>query len=194
MRSSRVLRPELSEALGVTDRLGDAVERRRIPYAHVGEGGDRLGFVVAEEDRDRLVIFARRPGVCFRAARRRFGRLAVRLCGRLTVRSVLDETYSGSGYAKLYISADSTWVVTADSTLSALYAAGTVIGADGKRVTIVTADGKTLVAGDSAYTVTVTDYAASADFSGAGSVAAWSTYAAEKPTELTTGTLSDGTV
>lgn len=56
------------------------------------------------------------------------------------------------------------------------------------------ADGKTLVAGDSAYTVTVTDYAASADFSGAGSVAAWSTYAAEKPTELTTGTLSDGTV
>ncbi len=105
-----------------------------------------------------------------------------------------DETYSGSGYAKLYISADSTWVVTADSTLDALYAAGTVIGADGKRVTIVTADGKTLVAGDSAYTVTVTDYAASADFSGAGSVAAWSTYAAEKPTELTTGTLSDGTV
>ena len=99
MRSSRVLRPELSEALGVTDRLGDAVERRRIPYAHVGEGGDRLGFVVAEEDRDRLVIFARRPGVCFRAARRRFGRLAVRLCGRLTVRSVLDETYSGSGYS-----------------------------------------------------------------------------------------------
>lgn len=67
-------------------------------------------------------------------------------------------------------------------------------GADGKRVTIVTADGKTLVAGDSAYTVTGTDYAASADFSGAGSVAAWSTYAAEKPTELTTGTLSDGTV
>lgn len=79
---------------------------------------------------------------------------------------------------------------TADSTLDALYAAGT----DGKRVTIVTADGKTLVAGDSAYTVTVTDYAASADFSGAGSVAAWSTYAAEKPTALTTGTLSDGTV
>ena len=72
--------------------------------------------------------------------------------------------------------------------------AGTVIGADGKRVTIVTADGKTLVAGDSAYTVTGTDYAASADFSGAGSVAAWSTYAAEKPTELTTGPLSDGTV
>ena len=107
---------------------------------------------------------------------------------------VKDETYSGSGYAKLYISADSTWVVTADSTLDALYAAGTVIGADGKRVTIVTADGKTLAAGDSAYTVTVTDYAASADFSGAGSVAAWSTYAAEKPTALTTGTLSDSTV
>ena len=112
----------------------------------------------------------------------------------LTGAFVKDETYSGSGYAKLYIFADSTWVVTADSTLDALYAAGTVIGADGKRVTIVTADGKTLVAGDSAYTVTVTDYAASADFSGAGSVAAWSTYAAEKPTALTTGTLSDGTV
>ena len=112
----------------------------------------------------------------------------------LTGAFVKDETYSGSGYAKLYISADSTWVVTADSALDALYAAGTVIGADGKRVTIVTAAGKTLVAGDSAYTVTVTDYAASADFSGAGSVAAWSTYAAEKPTELTTGTLSDGTV
>ena len=112
----------------------------------------------------------------------------------LTGAFVKDETYSGSGYAKLYISADSTWVVTADSTLDALYAAGTVIGADGKRVTIVTADGKTLVAGDSAYTVTVTDYAASADFSGAGSVAAWSTYAAEKPTALTTGTLSGGTV
>lgn len=51
----------------------------------------------------------------------------------------------------------STWVVTADSTVSALNVAdgGKVVDADGKTVTIV-ADGETVVEGDSDLTVTVT--------------------------------------
>ena len=64
---------------------------------------------------------------------------------------------SGSdGSCSLYISADSTWIVTADSTLTNLNSEGTIVDTSGKTVTIVDADGNTLVKGNSSVTVTVT--------------------------------------
>ncbi len=68
------------------------------------------------------------------------------------------------------IDATSTWVVTGDSTVSALNVVdgGQVVDADGNAVTIV-CDGKTVVEGTSAYTVTVTgSYSTSYDISNAG--------------------------
>ncbi|MDO4280512.1 MAG: S-layer homology domain-containing protein [Peptococcaceae bacterium] len=55
------------------------------------------------------------------------------------------------------ISDDSTWTVTADSTVSDLHVAdgAKIVDADGNTVKIVSADGKTLVDGDSDVTVTV---------------------------------------
>lgn len=55
------------------------------------------------------------------------------------------------------VSSDSKWVVTGDSTVTNLNVqdGGQVVDSDGKTVTIV-ADGKTVVDGDSDYTVTVT--------------------------------------
>ncbi|WP_322155955.1 hypothetical protein [Paratractidigestivibacter sp.] len=70
------------------------------------------------------------------------------------------------------VGSTSTWVVTADSTISALNVAdgGKVVDANGKVVTIVSA-GQTVVSGDSDLTVTVTGaYSTSYDESSAGSV------------------------
>lgn len=67
----------------------------------------------------------------------------------------------------------STWVVTADSTVSALNVAsgGSVVDESGKTVTIV-ANGQTVVQGDSSLTVTVTDsYTTTYDGTGASTVA-----------------------
>lgn len=66
----------------------------------------------------------------------------------------------------------STWVVTADSTVSALNVAsgGSVVDESGKTVTIV-ANGQTVVQGDSSLTVTVTgSYSTTYDGSGASTV------------------------
>lgn len=68
----------------------------------------------------------------------------------------------------------STWVVTADSTVSALNVAsgGSVVDESGKTVTIV-ANGQTVVQGDSSLTVTVTgSYTTTYDGTGASTVAA----------------------
>ncbi len=68
------------------------------------------------------------------------------------------------------IDATSTWVVTGDSTVSALNVAGggRVVDASGNTVTIVSG-GKTVVEGTSAYTVTVTgSYSTSYDIADAG--------------------------
>lgn len=67
------------------------------------------------------------------------------------------------------VDAGSTWVVTADSTVSALNVAsgGNVVDESGKTVTIV-ANGQTVVQGDSSLTVTVTgSYSTTYDGSGA---------------------------
>lgn len=67
------------------------------------------------------------------------------------------------------VDAGSTWVVTTDSTVSALNVAsgGSVVDESGKTVTIV-ANGQTVVQGDSSLTVTVTgSYSTTYDGSGA---------------------------
>lgn len=94
-----------------------------------------------------------------------------------------DETNAGSGgdgCANLYISADSTWVVTGDSVLTNLYSAGTIVDAQGRAVTIVDTNGTVLVQGTSDCTVTVSGYSATVDASGASVSGNFSEYGAAK--------------
>ena len=105
----------------------------------------------------------------------------------LTGAFIDDETYAGnggSGKANLYIDADSTWIVTGDSTLSSLQCEGTIKDSNGKTVTIKGTDGTVYVQGDSEYTVTVESYSTTADVSGAASADAYSSYAVEQPEQL----------
>ena len=94
-----------------------------------------------------------------------------------------DETNAGSGgdgCANLYISADSTWVVTGDSVLTNLYSAGTIVDAQGRAVTIKDTNGTVLVQGTSDCTVTVSGYSATVDASGASVSDSFSDYAVAK--------------
>lgn len=94
-----------------------------------------------------------------------------------------DETNAGSGgdgCANLYISADSTWVVTGDSVLTNLYSAGTIVDAQGRAVTIKDTNGTVLVQGTSDCTVTVSGYSATVDASGASVSNSFSEYAVAK--------------
>lgn len=52
---------------------------------------------------------------------------------------VQDESYAGEGgdgYANVWVSGDSTWTVTGDSTLSALHNAGTIVDGSGNTVSL----------------------------------------------------------
>ena len=94
-----------------------------------------------------------------------------------------DETNAGSGgdgRANLYISADSTWVVTGDSVLTNLYSAGTIVDTQGRAVTIKDTNGTVLVQGTSDCTVTVSGYSATVDDSGASVSDSFSEYAVAK--------------
>jgi hypothetical protein len=94
----------------------------------------------------------------------------------LTGAFVNDETYAGnggSGYANVYISSDSTWVVTGDSSVTNLYNEGTIVDENGAAVSVVGADGTVYVQGDSDYTITVENYSKEADFSGAATADSW---------------------
>ena len=98
----------------------------------------------------------------------------------LTGAFVQDESNAGnggSGYSNVYISSDSTWTVTGDSTITNLYNAGTIVDANGNTVTIKGADGTVYVNGTSEYTVTVNSYSTNVDLSGASSTDDWSSYA-----------------
>lgn len=98
-----------------------------------------------------------------------------------------DETYAGEGgdgYCNLYLDKDSTWIVTGDSTLTALSNAGTIKDADGNTVTIKGTDGTVYVQGTSKYTVTVGSYDTKGDVSGASAVSSWSDYEVEEPEQL----------
>lgn len=90
----------------------------------------------------------------------------------------------GDGYCNLYIGENATWIVTGDSTVSALHCAGTIEDNEGKTVTVKGTDGTVYVEGDSSYTITVTSYEDSADLSGASTATSWSAYETEKPSEL----------
>ena len=90
----------------------------------------------------------------------------------------------GDGYCNLYIGEDATWIVTSDSTVSALHCAGTIEDNEGKTVTVKGTDGTVYVKGDGSYTITVTSYEDSADLSGASTTTSWSAYETEKPAEL----------
>ncbi len=97
----------------------------------------------------------------------------------LTGAVIDDETNAGSGgdgYCSLYISSDSTWVVTGDSTLTTLQCAGTIVDADGRTVTVKDADGSVLVQGTGTYTITVEEYKDTADLSGASAAGSWDSY------------------
>ena len=94
-----------------------------------------------------------------------------------------DETNAGSGgsgYANVYIDSSSSWVVTADSTVTNLYSAGVITDANGKAVTICGTDGTVYVQGSSDVTVTVTSYSTDVDTSGAAEVESWQDYAVAK--------------
>ena len=101
----------------------------------------------------------------------------------LTGAVVDDESNAGNGgdgYANLYISADSKWVVTGDSTLSALSCEGSIVDAQGRAVTIKDANGNVLVQGTSNYTVTVENYFTTVDAANVSVSVTFSEYAVDK--------------
>ena len=105
----------------------------------------------------------------------------------LTGAVVDDESYAGEGgegYCNVYISADSTWTVTGDSTVSSLENEGTIVDGNGKTVTIQGTDGTVYVQGDSEYTITTGSYSDTADMSGATAIQDQSVYTVEKPDQL----------
>ena len=105
----------------------------------------------------------------------------------LTGAVVDDESYAGEGgdgYCNVYVSADSTWTVTGDSTVSSLENEGTIVDSEGKTVTIQGTDGTVYVEGDSGYTITTGSYSNSADLSGVTAIQEQSAYAVEKPEQL----------
>ena len=71
------------------------------------------------------------------------------------------------GYAKVYIDADSAWIVTGDSVVTELYCAGTIQDPEGNPVTIQDLNGNVLVQGVSPYAITCESYAEAARTEGA---------------------------
>lgn len=105
----------------------------------------------------------------------------------LTGAVVDDESYAGEGgegCCNVYVSADSTWTVTGDSTVSSLENEGTIVDSNGKTVTIQGTDGTVYVQGDSEYTITTGSYSDTADMSGATAIQDQSVYTVEKPDQL----------
>ena len=105
----------------------------------------------------------------------------------LTGAVVDDESYAGEGgegYCNVYVSADSTWTVTGDSTVSSLENEGTIVDSNGKTVTIQGTDGTVYAQGDSEYTITTGSYSDTADMSGATAIQDQSVYTVEKPDQL----------
>lgn len=105
----------------------------------------------------------------------------------LTGAVVDDESYAGEGgegYCNVYVSADSTWTVTGDSTVSSLENEGTIVDSNGKTVIIQGTDGTVYVQGDSEYTIITGSYSDTADLSGATAIQDQSVYTVEKPDQL----------
>ncbi len=95
-----------------------------------------------------------------------------------------DESYAGNGgngYCNVYVSKDSKWVVTGDSTLTNLNNQGTIVDIEGNAVKIIGMDGTVYQEGNSMFTVTVKAYRTSVELSKASTISNWSDYAVEKP-------------
>ena len=109
-----------------------------------------------------------------------------------------DETNAGNGgngKANVYIDSKSKWIVTADSTCTNLYNAGTIVDTSGKTVTIKNSSGKILVKGKSSVTVTVSGtYKTSADISGATKATSFSEFAVTKPSYISTSASASTTL
>ncbi len=100
----------------------------------------------------------------------------------LTGAVVQDESCAGeggNGYCVVHVSENSTWTVTADSTVTALYCAGNLADAQGNAVRVVSPEGEVLREGTSDVTVTADYYEAACDLSCQGAVGQWSDYAVE---------------
>ena len=68
-----------------------------------------------------------------------------------------DESYAGNGgdgSCALNIDAGSKWIVTGDSTVTALHCEGEIVDAQGRSVSVIDAQGNVLSAGESEYTIT----------------------------------------
>jgi len=105
----------------------------------------------------------------------------------LTGAFIDDETWAGDGgdgYCNVYIDETSTLYLTADSTITNLYCAGTITDTDGQTVSIVGTDGTVYVEGDSDLTITVETYSDTVDLSGADSIPEYEDYAVEMPEQL----------
>ena len=104
---------------------------------------------------------------------------------------VQDETNAGSGgngYCNVYISEDSIWTVTGDSTVTCLYNEGTIADENGNSLTIQGTDGTVYAEGTSEYTITAETYEETADWSGVSLGSAWEEYQAEMPEQLASQT------
>jgi len=98
-----------------------------------------------------------------------------------------DNSNAGNGKGgscKVYLDSTSTWTVTGNSTLTELYNAGTIIGSDGKEVTIKSTDGTVLEQGNSKFTITVKKYSTKDKTTKAKTISSWSKYEQEKPSQL----------
>ena len=104
----------------------------------------------------------------------------------LTGYFVDDETWAGNGgdgYCNVYVSADSTWTVTEDCTIDALYAAGKLVDANGNSVTVKGEDGTVYVQGNSGITVTVSSYSTEDKSADALQTPSYSDYEVAEPDE-----------
>ena len=94
--------------------------------------------------------------------------------GSILTGAVIDDEScageGGDGACRVVIDGSSTWVVTGDSTVTALECAGAIVDEAGLSVTIQGADGTVYAQGESACTVTVDSFSTEIDLSGAGSV------------------------
>ncbi len=91
----------------------------------------------------------------------------------LTGAVIDDESCAGSGgtgSARVVIDESSIWVVTGNSTVTALECAGVITDEGGNAVSIVGNDGTVYVSGSSEYTVTVDSFTTNTDLSGAGTI------------------------
>jgi hypothetical protein len=87
----------------------------------------------------------------------------------------------GRGYCNLYISPDSTWTVTGDSVVSAIYSTGSIIDENSDTVSLVSPRGTIYVRGNSSYTVTVGSYSTLDKSPEASKLDSYDSYVVDRP-------------